>query len=227
MELSRKMRRKLPEPRFGPHIVKFVESLDVNLDGKIVPNVFQRALLVANPFSSSKVSNNSRDKADFFAKLRLVFAPLISAYTSDSQGRPQQSTGMPASEAVGHEEKGKHTENNMLVSVQDPICLMPSANWLAMAAVAVTRISCLVDHRSALVKSRAFARLRMHALLGVSRGNLPSAAHHFVESAFMREMETKALQEEVRALHVQLGASKAEAWRFKRKILNLHSQASK
>jgi len=45
-----------------------------------------------------------------------------------------------------------------------------------------------------------------------------------VENEFLQNMETKALQEEVRSLHVQLGESKSEAWNYKRKLLTCYQQ---
>ncbi|GBG25009.1 Hypothetical Protein FCC1311_012262 [Hondaea fermentalgiana] len=86
----------------------------------------------------------------------------------------------------------------------------PSDDWRLGAGVAIQRLDALAQRRNLLLKSKAWTCLKRTT-------TAPRGAPRLGD--FMRNMETEALQEEVRALHVQLGASKAEAWKYKRKLL--------
>jgi len=90
--------------------------------------------------------------------------------------------------------------------------VQPSKDWSMMAAACLTRLDSVVKKWAFISKLQAFRRL------GISR-QAPRRKISMSQQEFMRKMEIEALQEEVRALHIQLGASKAEVWKYKRRLL--------
>eukprot|EP00511_Aplanochytrium_stocchinoi_P005052 CAMPEP_0204823384 /NCGR_PEP_ID=MMETSP1346-20131115/1429_1 /ASSEMBLY_ACC=CAM_ASM_000771 /TAXON_ID=215587 /ORGANISM="Aplanochytrium stocchinoi, Strain GSBS06" /LENGTH=164 /DNA_ID=CAMNT_0051949985 /DNA_START=204 /DNA_END=698 /DNA_ORIENTATION=+ len=86
-------------------------------------------------------------------------------------------------------------------------------DFQVFAAIKLTRIDAILQKRHFFKLNQYWHKWRLTSITMTKRnqGNT---------SDFFRNMERHALREEVKALHAQLAASKAEAWNFKRKLLS-------
>lgn len=173
-ELRRKLRRRVKETRYFNEVDRFVNTLEVNTNGKVDPRTFHRGLL-------KREHAYKKFGQEFDGILISIFVPEARRGTS------------------------WHVKQR-----QDLHGIKPSDDWRFAAGLAIQRIITVKQRCDAICKAKAWSKLRLH---GFSQHGGPRLGE------FMRNMETEALQEEVRALHVQLGASKAEAWKYKRKLL--------
>jgi hypothetical protein len=105
--------------------------------------------------------------------------------------------------------------------------LAPSPDWLLAATCAVTRVEDIYKQQQRASKAQSISKNAIDKpgssddmAGGIARSSSSNSGSTKPESDFIRGVEVQALQEQVRALHVQLGQSKAEAWRYKRKLLS-------